>query len=623
MASTFTTLDLVLLGCWISVVAVVAVLLGLYRTTSRRQRYTWKALQSITQTTRNLVIVTDTHGRITWVNQAFTTITGYSLHEVEGRKPGDFLQCELTSPETVAAMRQARLQRRSFQGEIVNRAKSGQLYWLSVDIQPCFDERGTLFGFTSIQQVISDQKALEAELRNANASLKSAQAQADAANQSKTEFLANMSHEIRTPMTAILGYADILSEAQASSGPLRELQVSTAIATIKRAGEHLLAIINDILDVSKIEAGKMMIEKMPVDTIGFIDGVVQTMKHKAVSKGLTLDVHFATPIPKSIETDPTRLRQILVNLIGNAIKFTEQGGVTITFRQENDRPELLYVDVQDSGIGLNSEQVERLFRPFEQADTSTSRRFGGTGLGLRISKQLAGLLGGDVTADCQLDRGCRFTVSSHIGHPQAGSFLMQYETPPATGSPPEPFQINTTAQSETQALEQNSGLLQGLRVLVAEDGPDNQRLITHFLAKANAHVRVVENGKLAVEAMTDSGALDGHLKREIEFDLVLMDVQMPEMDGITATQSLRQKGCTIPIIALTAHAMSDNLQRCLTSGCNFALTKPINRAELLQVCATAHQQHRKILAMGFEAQSVLDCMPLHLRLGSEAISQKC
>lgn len=455
-------------------------------------------------------------------------------------------------------------------GEICNRSKDGSLYWVDTTIAPLFNDAGKLRGYFAIRADIT--------------SLKQAQVLAESASRSKSEFLANMSHEIRTPMTAILGYADLLAEERERG--FESASTLECISTIKRNGEHLLSIINDILDISKIEADKMTAELLQVSPVQLVEEVVELMQVKSNSKRLRLTRQFDDDIPEIIITDPTRLRQILVNLVGNAIKFTEAGSVTIVVRMHDENPEQICFDVIDTGIGIGDEQLTKLFQSFEQGDSSMTRKFGGTGLGLRISKRLAVMLGGDITAACSVNGGCVFTATITTGC--TAQAITRDDTPVARDHSPTFASVSeTTCTPTAQALpssEPKRFELAGYRVLLVEDGPDNQRLVSYILRKAGATVEIVENGKLAVERCTIDGSTEGTLIPSIPFDLVLMDMQMPEMDGYEAAQLLRSKGCKIPILALTAHAMEIEQAKCLAAGCDFRLTKPIDKASLLEAC---------------------------------------
>ena len=414
------------------------------------------------------------------------------------------------------------------------------------------------------------------------AALREARQRAEAASQSKTEFLANMSHEIRTPMTAILGYAELLAEhGIRSSAPPERLD---HIETIRRNGEHLLAIINDILDISKIEAGRMTLELIPTRPDALLANVLLLMSVKAAAKGIALSGHVVSDVPESIRTDPVRLRQILMNLVGNAIKFTDHGSVRIELGWIAGPSPLLRFDVIDTGIGLDARQVDSLFEAFVQADSSHTRRYGGTGLGLRISKRLAEMLGGGISVSSEAGRGSTFSVSVASGACEGVPLLGRGEIRPAETAMEE-CAVAAPQASRGPAPSATRGPLDGARILLAEDGPDNRRLISHHLRRAGAELHTVENGRLAVEAMTIDGTVDGALRDPPPVDLVLTDMQMPVMDGYAMAALLRSKGCALPIIALTAHAMSGDRERCLAAGCSDYATKPIDRAELVRVCA--------------------------------------
>ena len=382
---------------------------------------------------------------------------------------------------------------------------------------------------------------------------------AELANAAKSEFLANMSHEIRTPMTAILGFADILT----GSLPLGESR--DAAVTIKQNGDYLLGIINDILDLSKIEAGHTVVERELCSPWQILQEVVSLMQVRSTAKNLALRVQCDGQIPETILSDPIRLRQILINLTGNAIKFTEVGQVTLAvrlLRMPRSTPQLLF-DVTDSGIGISAEQVTRLFKPFSQLDSSATRKHGGTGLGLAISKRLARELGGDIVVSSVPGQGSTFTVTIDPGPLDPTRMITHHAPKDVPGRAP---------PSEQTAAPVS---LAGCRVLLAEDGLDNQRLIAFLLRKAGADVMIADNGQVAHDvAVAESD-------RGTPYDVILMDMQMPIMDGYEATSRLRAAGYDRPIIALTAHAMSSDRDRCLQAGCDDYATKPIDRTALI------------------------------------------
>jgi len=428
---------------------------------------------------------------------------------------------------------------------------------------PLQNPDGTVDKVIEVVMDITQRKQVEAELANARQV-------AEAANRSKSEFLANMSHEIRTPMTAILGFADLLAEDTDKPESIN------AVNTIRRNGEHLLRIINDILDLSKIEAGKLQIERTACSPVKIVADVASLMRVRADAKGLALQMEYEGPVPQTIETDPTRLRQVLINLVGNAIKFTETGSVRLLIRllQSVGKPPRLQFDVIDTGVGMTREQLSGLFRPFAQADRSTSHRFGGTGLGLAMSKRLAEMLGGGIAVHSSPGKGSTLSVTIDAG--------------PLDGVPmlDQPVEAAVESRQEVKASAASKVKL-NCRVLLVEDSPDNQRLVALLLRKAGADVTVAENGTIAVEKALAGfpGRRQRHDEGKRQFDVVLMDMQMPVMDGYEATRRLRKEGYTVPIIALTAYAMKYDREKCLEAGCDDFLAKPVDRTSLLAMVA--------------------------------------
>jgi signal transduction histidine kinase/CheY-like chemotaxis protein len=382
------------------------------------------------------------------------------------------------------------------------------------------------------------------------------------ASRAKSEFLANMSHEIRTPMAAVMGYADLLLDPT-----LAPTERVDHIQTIRRNGDHLLSLVNDILDISKIEAGKMAVETMATSVSQIIGEVASLMRVRAAEKSLALEIEYVGVIPETMQSDPTRLKQILLNLVSNAIKFTDTGSVRIVVRcnaPESAHPELL-IDVVDTGMGMTQEQLHRAFAPFSQGDSSTTRRFGGSGLGLVISQRLANLLGGDIVVESALGRGSSFRLTVPTGQ-LSGVMLQSGRTEAAVEPQPRP-------------ARQVVSLPPSCRVLLAEDGHDNQVLISTFLTKGGAKVKVVTDGRLAVdEALSAASASQ-------PYDVILMDMQMPVLDGYGAASELRLAGYAGPIVALTAHAMAGDRERCENAGCDEYLTKPVDRAKLMATVA--------------------------------------
>ncbi|MBN2024449.1 MAG: response regulator [Pirellulales bacterium] len=437
---------------------------------------------------------------------------------------------------------------------------------------PILDEQGRVVLVVGQIHDISRQKQTEREIRHYAAALESTNRAleefcevAETASQAKSEFLANMSHEIRTPMTAILGFTETLLDAHVS-----EADRLDAVRTIQRNGEHLLEVLNDILDLSKIESGKMMIERIDCSAAEVVADVETLMRDRARRKNLALEVVCRRPVPRVIHTDPTRLRQILINLVGNAVKFTERGVVrlSVDVADADDKGPMLLFEVTDTGIGMTPEQIGRLFTRFAQADAATTRRFGGTGLGLVICRRLLDELGGRIAVESQPGEGSAFRVWLPTGvdrNVEQVDYLDVLHARERGG-------LRPRKRSDAPSIA-------GARVLVAEDAPDNQRLVGAILGRAGVEVTLVDTGLAARDA-----ALAARQAGR-PFDVVLMDMQMPEMDGYEATRQLRRQGYAGPIIALTAHALEGECQKCLDAGCDAYARKPITKDRLLGLVA--------------------------------------
>jgi len=543
-----------------------------------------------------LVSATDARGRIIYANDAFCRISKYPREALLGKDhrilnsgyhPKPFMK------DLWATIKRGE----AWQGEIRNRAADGSFYWVHATIVPFTDLDGKIQQYAAIRVDITELKRAEEqseryadeleaqkeeleaqhhEIIDINASLEEACQKSENATRAKSEFLANMSHEIRTPMTAILGFSENLLDKD-----LSESERLNCVHTIRRNGEYLLGLINDILDLSKIEADKMTVERMTCQPCAIVAEVAALMRVRADAKGLVFKVEYIGAIPETIQTDGTRVRQILINLVGNALKFTEVGSVRLVTRfveGAEDAPEgspkaaCVQFDVIDTGKGMAKDHAAKLFQPFMQGDSSTTRQFGGTGLGLTISKRFAALLGGDVIlAATESGVGSTFRATVATGAIEGVRML---EDPMSATA------VSREVNDSTEAAE--SGL-NGSRVLLAEDGPDNQRLLSFVLKKAGAEVVVKENGQLAMDAAL-AARDEGH-----SFDAILMDMQMPVMDGYAATEQLRQHGYTGPIIALTAHAMAADREKCIQAGCDDYASKPIDRKSLIETI----QRHRR------------------------------
>ncbi|HEX2826794.1 MAG TPA: Hpt domain-containing protein [Burkholderiales bacterium] len=392
------------------------------------------------------------------------------------------------------------------------------------------------------------------QLENNKVELSEAKERAEAANRAKSDFLANMSHDIRTPMNAILGFTELLKRGYTKN----ERDAKKYLETIHSSGKHLLELINDILDLSKVEAGQLDVEKLSCSPYSLAHEVETVLGVRAKEKGVALEFGVVDRIPETITTDPTYLRRIVTNLVGNAIKFTEKGAVGVVLRMDGDK---LAIDVKDTGIGIQPDKVASVFEPFTQADSSVTRRFGGTGLGLTISRRFARALGGDIVVASVFGEGSTFTVTVDTGSLEGVRMLAEQD-------------LAAKLEEGGDASEASWAFPQDKRVLVVDDGPENRELLRLVLTEAGLAMDEAENGLAGVEAA-----------RKGRYDVVLMDMQMPVMDGFTATRTLREEGVTIPIYALTANAMKGAEKEVLAAGCTALVAKPINIDLLMETLA--------------------------------------
>jgi PAS domain S-box-containing protein len=523
-------------------------------TAQDRTRESEKLFRLLVENADDIVSLYTVNGRQLYLSPSFHRITGWLPEETAKATLSSFVH-PLDLP-TVLAAHEANVGGEAVRTEFRCRCRDGRTLWLDLRSTPVLNAAGN-----RVERVlwsardITDRKRVETELASARAT-------AEDANKAKSEFLANMSHEIRTPLTAILGYADILrDDTTGTTSPAQRIEL---VDTIRGAGNHLLTIINDILDLSKIEAGKMTVESVETDLPSLLREVGDLIRPRVESKGVALELNLATAIPSRIMCDPTRLRQILMNLAGNAAKFTEAGRVVITAACVTDPTgSRIMLDVDDTGAGMTPEQSSRLFEAFTQADTSVTRRYGGTGLGLTICRRLAQLLGGEVRlVRTAPGAGSTFRLELPLLAVRATDLTTDLSRPADGASPLAP------------SLTSLSG-----RILLAEDGPDNQRLIAFHLRKAGASVDIAENGQIALRMLREAHASGN------SYDLLVSDMQMPEMDGYALARALRAQGWHLAIVALTAHAMAEDRTKCIEAGCDDYATKPIDRVQLIDTCA--------------------------------------
>ncbi|MFN3487521.1 MAG: ATP-binding protein [Emticicia sp.] len=493
-----------------------------------------KKLAVVAEKTDNAIVISDAQGRIEWVNEGFSRISGYVLEEVKGRIPGDVLQGSETNLETKKFISEQLRQKNSFRTEILNYSKTGQKYWVDLSIQAIYDNDGNLTNYIAVESDITERKNDEAELRQAKE-------KAEEASRIKQEFMAVVSHEIRTPLNAIMGMTNLIQKTH-----LSHLQ-SDYISTVQISADNLQGIINSILDFSKIEAGKMTLQTIPFNLKKILQNIISSNEFKAEQKGIGLFLKFDEKLNATLLGDAIRLSQVLLNLVSNAIKFTDFGKISLEARVVTKVNNALVVEfvVSDTGKGISPEKHKLVFESFTQEDSSISRKYGGTGLGLSISKQLVELMGGDLRVKSELGEGAVF------------SFVVG-------------FPISQAPIEEAKQNNISSNALIGKKILLVEDNAMNQFFAQKLLEGWGMKVEIAQNGLEGVEKF-----------RAKYYDCILMDIQMPEMDGFQATKIIRSENTHVPIIALTALVVDEELEHFNTIGMNDYIAKPFVAEELM------------------------------------------
>ncbi|MDV5168694.1 ATP-binding protein [Photobacterium rosenbergii] len=507
-------------------------------------------LAQVAEHARDVIIITDAKGCITWVNPAFEALTGYSAKEVLGRQPGELLQGKGTDSETVTQMSDALAEKKAIKVELLNYTKQGQAYWVEMDISPVLNDAGEVVRFIAVERDITER-------RQVNKRLEEALEQATKANTAKSEFLANMSHEIRTPMNAVMGLSEMLLDSEVTSEQREKLKI------INQSAENLVAIINDILDYSKIEAGKLTLNDAPFDLREVLEQAVELSAYQAKNKGLPVILDMTPSINTQVIGDKGRLNQILLNLLGNAVKFTPKGYVKLSVKEDlSGQTPTFRFTVEDTGMGIPAERLPFIMDKFEQVDNSATREFEGTGLGLAICNHLVALFGGKLQVESEEGKGSTF------------SFLIGFK--PQASYVAGTFDVIARADNSHFVDESK---LPVLTVLLAEDSQVNRMLVEAMLANSNLKLIFAKDGVEAVE-----------LYQQHQPDMVITDISMPNKDGYAVTKEIREmqqssQSNWCPIIALSAHAMLEEQENCHQRGLDDYLTKPVKKNELVAMIA--------------------------------------
>ena len=508
------------------------------RSESKRLEKEVRLLAHALSSSSECITIADQHDRLLFVNDAFVKTYGWAREELIGQTI-EKVRSSRNDPAFTASILPATLAG-GWQGELWNRRKDGSEFPIRLSTSVIRDDKGAAIATVSVAIDITDQKRSEAALEEARRA-------AEAASEAKSQFLANMSHEIRTPMNGILGMASLLIDTDLTPS---QREMADAVRT---STESLLSIINDILDFSRIEAGQMRVERAPFDLSAALEDIVKLLTPRAKTAGIRLMLWYDPDAPRRFLGDAGRIRQVFLNLVGNAIKFTEEGRVLVSVECSGltESAATMLMRVEDTGVGIPADKLPLLFRKFSQVDSSAARRHEGAGLGLAITKSLVELMGGSVNVDSRVNKGSSFTVTLPLA--------MSYESLDARSAP-----VRGTAGLPVAFA--------GRRALLVEDNPINQRVGLRLLEKLGFDVALAANGREAI-----------HSVEQTVFDVVLMDCQMPEMDGLEAARRIRSSegaGRRTPIVALTAHALESDQRACIAAGMDGYISKPVRPEEL-------------------------------------------
>ncbi len=516
------------------------------------QQAEMRRLSQVAQKANDTVIITDKDRNIVWVNEAFTRSSGYTFEEAEGEQIAQLMT--QGDPEILAKddIDKAVANGQSFRGVLQSIHKNGTRFWSDVNLFPILDDQGDTEFFVTIERDVTEARQLAKEMAEARA-------QAEAGAKAKADFLANMSHEIRTPLGGVLGTADLLVETNLDEEQRRYVDV------IRGSSLSLMTIVNDILDLSKLDSGRLELHPVTFSPEACFRETLDLLSPMARAKNLRLHLRLATDLPSAVKADDGRLRQVLTNILGNAIKFTETGSVSLSLSMTREGD--LQFEVTDTGIGIDPDKIEQIFDHFMQAEASTTRRFGGTGLGLSISRHIVDVMGGHISVDSAVGKGSTFRVTVPVEVLEGFGFV---------------------ATDGRHARVQEFGLKSGLSILIADDNRTNRFLLEKYLKDQPVEVQFAVDGRDALEKVATA-----------DFDLVFMDISMPNMGGVQATQEIRKLLKPQPtIVALTAHALEDERHLCVRAGMDDVLAKPIRKVEFLDWIAAfqrgAKQNERAI-----------------------------